>query len=818
MSELEQAKADNVKLVEERERLVREVADASQHIQMLERRAADNSELASSMLASTWMSAGANALPQYDLEKREFPFSQFRVDFEIYCRGMGLSENSPTRKMLLHRALVGLALQRYKDTLQTGSITSYQAIMDDLEQYLTALEGGVKYSSTSFHKKQQGDSETVTAYYAGLMKLAKTSWPDPNNPAPEQVVLEQFIRGLRLPLKRIVLAKEPSTLKDALEHACKAQAQREFLLEDEPLVTAAAVANDSLAQQVNVLTKQVSNLVAFNAAQRPPLHNYRHTPPPPPSNGKNFWPEPRHHFPARRSGGGPKPGTAYNRKGDQRCWNCQGWGHFDATCRKPRKPVSDRQNQLGRAVPRPARGVVNTVSVDDSQVTQHTSAPSAGSGVSFGNGHIFLATICFMSMVSVCAAQRPMLCQTSVKGQLFRLPEIYDCQPDVSSAPTTPARVTIELARRNLLQYETKGWLCRGVKSSARLLRYFFGDETLKEFSESAIPVSIDQCREMVKGGVSPAGPLATSPTGMMETKNMLNWRVPRGGLPECCKWWEWKEDNYFVTPVSVYTHFGAKRFQCTGADVSECPGYAQGSCRLGDKALVWEVNHKVECEFLPYQNLSGNMAHKSWMSDNGQLALTTHFDRNVSDCEITWILSDQGIAFRHIDQARAKRESASNGDVGYVMTDMLASELQALHDTVVKEMHTVYRHSLQQACSSLKLTSELVRAFTIASPTVAVRQLLNRTDVVADSSHGILELWSCLEVRNVTFKTISSKEVSKGSCIRELPLVLHMNGAQYDGYLDTNTLIVKHTGTIIDCSERPWVTFRLLKRMYTYH
>ena len=46
-----------------------------------------------------------------------------------------------------------------------------------------------------------------------------------------------------------------------------------------------------------------------------------------------------------------------------------------------------------------------------------------------------------------------------------------------------------------------------------------------------------------------------------------------------------------------------------------------------------------------------------------------------------------------------------------------------------------------------------------------------------------------------MTFKMISSKEMSEGSCIMEVLLVLHMNGAQYNGSLDTNTLVVKHTG-----------------------
>lgn len=258
---------------------------------------------------------------------------------------------------------------------------------------------------------------------------------------------------------------------------------------------------------------------------------------------------------------------------------------------------------------------------------ENSERKTSGTSTKLGSGHLFLAVLCMLSVC--CNGQTPMLCQTHGKGQIFSLPEVLKCQINVSSPLTTPKQVTYELARRNLLEYETQGYLCRATNSSARLLRYFFGDETLKEFQESPIPITVELCKHMVESKASPAGPLFTTESGLMKTNNQLNWRVPNWGLPECCKWWTYQASNYFVIPVSVYSHFGAKQFQCTGADVTKCPPYSFSECQLGNQALVWEVDESVNCEYLPYQNISGHLVENSWLSLDGQLALTSHNAKN---------------------------------------------------------------------------------------------------------------------------------------------------------------------------------------------
>ena len=124
------------------------------------------------------------------------------------------------------------------------------------------------------------------------------------------------------------------------------------------------------------------------------------------------------------------------------------------------------------------------------------------------------------------------------------------------------------------------------MKQTTKVLTYFFGDEHLEQHTSQTVGVTPEECRRMVSSGFTEAGPLVNMPYGVLATDNKFTHRLPRGGLPECCRWHEYSITNYFATPIRVYKQHGRKNFECTGADVTSCPGYFNNACQLDEMAL----------------------------------------------------------------------------------------------------------------------------------------------------------------------------------------------------------------------------------------
>jgi hypothetical protein len=92
-----------------------------------------------------------------------------------------------------------------------------------------------------------------------------------------------------------------------------------------------------------------------------------------------------------------------------------------------------------------------------------------------------------------------MVCQTATPGQIFSLPQPRDCNYPVPDEMAYPKIVSYELYRQNLIKYEVDGWLCRGVKQTAQLKTWFFGDENRGIFNSEEVLVITETCKEMVQ-------------------------------------------------------------------------------------------------------------------------------------------------------------------------------------------------------------------------------------------------------------------------------------------------------------------------------
>jgi hypothetical protein len=231
------------------------------------------------------------------------------------------------------------------------------------------------------------------------------------------------------------------------------------------------------------------------------------------------------------------------------------------------------------------------------------SVASVSAAVNVSRPAFYLALLLpFLPLASV---QKPMLCPKHLPGKVFQLPKPLSCQTNSMTSVEPPIDLVYKLYKHNVVKYQTRGWLCRGVVSKVRAFTYLFGDEHLKESSETEVMVTRSLCNDMIATQMSPAGPLIKQKTGLLQTQNRLKWEWPSWGLPSCCKWHEWQVTNYFVIPNVVSVYHNQNGFECSVADVSNC-AYSQSSCQLGSTVLLWSVSRTANCQFTPFKAQKG--------------------------------------------------------------------------------------------------------------------------------------------------------------------------------------------------------------------
>ena len=414
---------------------------------------------------------------------------------------MGMTEEMAA--LALGRCLEGHAKQKYKEmiTEEPRLRGDLRALSRRLEDYFRELGGGPRYGSVAFFSRKQLPGESPTTYFAELKRLGKQAYPDDGEPMPDSVLLERFIRGLPLYLKRHVITREPRTSEEALREAVRVQAQRDFLAEDDDGPTVAAVKlQEEMQDQIKQLTQQVSQLTTQLGDSRDARR--------PNQQWNGPWPRPEHHFPPTPSRPNFRPNRKYkprnyNRAAEQRCFRCGKFGHFQATCRvKARKDNPRRVNEV-------------------STTAQEPTTPTSG-GTRATQAYLCLAVICIL-LPTTADAQRAMVCQTATPGHLFALPQPVECNYNSSAAEGTPIPMTLELYKHNWYKYDVPGWMCRGIRQTARLLTYFFGDEHLKEFNTQEVEVSSSMCQNMLQDKRTPNGLLTLKNTGLWSNNNKLN-------------------------------------------------------------------------------------------------------------------------------------------------------------------------------------------------------------------------------------------------------------------------------------------------------
>ncbi len=429
----------------------------------------------------------------------------------------------------------------------------------------------------------------------------------------------------------------------------------------------------------------------------------------------------------------------------------------------------------------------------------------------------------------------PMFCQTSQGRTLWKIPAPPKCEyKSPTNQSQTRIPTTLQLYKRNEIQYKTTGYHCKKVKQTIKTFVYFFNDERIKEEFTDDVPVSKAECDQMRKWKICEEGKLIEK-GGLLQTDLPLNWEYSGGGA-WCCHWKTFQVTNCFAYKVFVYKRHRSTEMQSTAGNAAHCT-YKDGACNLRDNsALIWDVNLQEHCQYLPWKAMSGDRLGSNWIATDHNLALTWSSDmsepRPRSCNGKALIMSQQGIPFRIQSfqspkkrkwmkatsyrsslNRRLKRRTDTN-DHGYVTTELLAGTLQAVATEVAEGVQYAYSHALTATCQNMRQLHNLLRALIYANPIMAARALLSRDNIYAHSGGELLEIWPCEAVESGTYTFLSMNN----TCTVEIPLKLNHSGGPKMAYMNPKTGILQSVPTVTDCSLENEIPFTQNNQSWLYH
>ena len=425
--------------------------------------------------------------------------------------------------------------------------------------------------------------------------------------------------------------------------------------------------------------------------------------------------------------------------------------------------------------------------------------------------HLLLSVLCLFTVVTPCACQSPMICRTGHTIAKFKIPQLPPCiLPDTKSSHE-PYDLTFTLYKPNLVQYKSKAFHCRIVKTEIVTHSGFFANGQTRTDDYYDQQVSRDTCYSMFKWHTSPHGDLVQIGT-LYQTDNIAEPAYHSGFY--CCKDYEFTVYNAYLYETTVFKRHGEKEEVESPAGVTSHCTYLSGFCNLRDgSALLWEPDRKEQCQYLPHQQFHGKFQDRFWMADSGELALSFNKNRIVnqaSECGGEVQLSDQGIACnRPLNSSRSKRQI--NKLDGAVTDSEVNSKLQALELRINENYNHLFRTSFLANCQSMQSLAQLVISALERNPTLATRHLLNHTYIHAKLTHDLLSVYPCERINEYSVLTTET-------CSSRIPLNANLAGNNQSIWLDTHTNIAYHTRELSDCSLDQEIPVSLEGQLYYYH
>ena len=237
---------------------------------------------------------------------------------------------------------------------------------------------------------------------------------------------------------------------------------------------------------------------------------------------------------------------------------------------------------------------------------------------------------------------------------------------------------------------------------------------------------------------------------GVLQTTNKMDWYFSSGGV-SCCKWNTFTTTNCFLYHAKVFKRHSESSMQSTAGSVDHSD-YLKGHCALRNlQYLIWEVDSRESCEYLPWKRLKGNRWGHNWLSEDSNIAFTTTHPRTEKDCAgKTMRISDQGIPYTILgtprsdhESYRKKRPSPNSTRKGIVSSAQLAASLQVLELKTRRNIQFAFHHALSATCHSMAEQVRIARASLLQNPTLAMREIFGQDPIIARASASAIEVWA---------------------------------------------------------------------------
>ncbi|CAK5090768.1 unnamed protein product [Meloidogyne enterolobii] len=410
---------------------------------------------------------------------------------------------------------------------------------------------------------------------------------------------------------------------------------------------------------------------------------------------------------------------------------------------------------------------------------------------------MFAPTINCKEFIPVPSA--PMICQTHLQPMIWSLPKFSGCPKidlDTSKAPTKQKRI---IYVSNPLEYSTKAWACRKVNKIVQKYTSLTGVPVTQNLNSEIIAIRPEECRQMAYNKRCDLGNLQNE-TGLWHTNRKID-LTPRPWLLGSFSWKKEQIENCYAYETEVYSHFGAKTIITPAGATHDCH-YSKGFCTLNDNTVVvWEPELNKMCRYKMIGAMLGHNLGNIWVSNLGEIGLSSHLERKVYDCGKNLTVSDQGPAYVITFEKRNKRDLFNVIYEGAVSSSQLAAQLTYLQANLTNSVNTAFAQAFHTFCDFLKDTQRWIEASYLSNPTNLARFIHQNNFIIAKKAGvSLLKTWPCVPLSHSEYQFHPTR--INNTCFEFLPVILNTDNKEQLAFLDPSTLTISLHSKLAPCEE----------------
>ncbi|XGW11077.1 hypothetical protein V3C99_012519, partial [Haemonchus contortus] len=430
---------------------------------------------------------------------------------------------------------------------------------------------------------------------------------------------------------------------------------------------------------------------------------------------------------------------------------------------------------------------------------EHPSKSTRSSSAPISWAYSCMLAIAVLSQISDAHIMPPLLCSNKAPVSYWKIPTDINCSQILPSISAKVKPLTINVYRPNTVRYRSIAHVCRVITQTATYSVNFFGARSQSVVShEHTVPP--ESCRHMVAHKACAHGDLITVGT-VLKTMNTLEIDWPSAPF-QCCTDYSVSVSNCIVFQASIFAYHGSDSIESSIGPMDNC-NYHRGECNMqSGSAVIWTPDSQESCRYIYVSSMKGTLAEKVWLSDSKEFALSFSLSATpIFDCGHSLIITDQGYAIESLSYYRSKRHVnlSSRQQVGLATTNQLAAQLLAVEDGMQQSMSESFHHAILALCKSINSLSASLIAAISANPTIAMRNILQRSDIEAKFlGNNIVRTKSCASLS----PSMYSLSPFNKSCF-SLPSisVFLPDKTHWKAFLDPVTNIISHTASAVPCS-----------------